>query len=78
VRIHVAEAGHYVATGGVDDAHAARIDFRGWTERTDDASVEHERVIGELALGVERQDRDVRERESAGLAPRKLERQELR
>jgi len=35
-------------------------------------------VVSELAFGVERQDRDVREREGAGLAPRKRERQELR
>jgi len=35
-------------------------------------------VIGELALGVQRQDRDVRKREGAGLARRKVERQELR
>jgi len=35
-------------------------------------------VIGELALRVERQRGDVREREGARLARRKLERQELR
>jgi len=35
-------------------------------------------VIGELALGVERQRRDVRQRERARLARREFERQELR
>ena len=48
------------------------------TERADPAAVDDQRVIGELALGVERQDRDVRERERGSAALGELERDELR
>jgi hypothetical protein len=40
--------------------------------------LEYERVIRKLALAVERQHGYVREREATRLAPRELERQELR
>ncbi|HEY3076266.1 MAG TPA: hypothetical protein VGJ74_13920 [Burkholderiales bacterium] len=50
----------------------------GGHERPDSSIGEDERVVGELALGVERQRRDVRQRERLRLALGELERQELR
>ncbi len=78
MRVHVAEARHHVAPGAIDDAHPAGIQGRGRAERADHAVGQDHGVIGELVLGVERQNRDVRQSERTRLAPRKLERQELR
>jgi len=78
VRVHVAEAGHDVQTAGVDDARPLDISVPGRTERADHAALDDQRVVGELALGVERQRGDVRQRERLRLAPGKFERQELR
>jgi len=47
-------------------------------ELPDQAIGDDQRVVGELALRVERQRGDVRQRQRPGLARRKLERQELR
>ena len=78
VRVHVGEARHHVAPAGVDDPHAAGIHVPRGAERLDRAAGKHQRVVGELALRVERQRGDVRECERTRLARRKLERQELR
>ncbi len=78
VRVHVGEARHHVLAARVDDAHPAGIDGMRRPELPDQPIGDDQRVVGELALRIERQRGDVRQRERPGLARRKLERQELR